>query len=143
MKLVGIRRKHAYSEMAQAIPLQWGEFVSRFPISGSIKKYTYGVICGHGEGWCEYLAGIEVSDFENAPSDLGRMIVPPATYAVFEHHSHVSGIRNTWQAIWESWLPTSEYEGSPTPDFERYDERYDPVSCEGGIEIWFPVKKKA
>lgn len=28
---------------------------------------------------------------------------------------------------------------APTPDFERYDERFDPVT-RGPLEIWFPIE---
>ena len=27
-----------------------------------------------------------------------------------------------------------------TPDFEVYDERFDPATGEGGVEIWLGVK---
>jgi predicted transcriptional regulator YdeE len=30
---------------------------------------------------------------------------------------------------------------APSPDFERYDARFDPVTGSGIVEIWFPVVK--
>ena len=43
-------------------------------------------------------------------------------YAAFTHQGHVSTIRGTMNAIWNNWLPASEYEAADAPGFERYDE---------------------
>ena len=36
----------------------------------------------------------------------------------------------------------SGYELGGTPDFERYDERFNPETGTGEMEIWVPVKAK-
>jgi AraC family transcriptional regulator len=52
-------------------------------------------------------------------------------------------LHNTWQYIWKQWLPTSGLKPAPTPDFECYDERFDPFTGEGSIEIWFPIQRQS
>jgi AraC family transcriptional regulator len=56
------------------------------------------------------------------------------------HSGHISGLRATWDAIWNQWLPASGLETADTPDFELYDERFDRATGLGAIEIWFPIK---
>ena len=85
----------------------------------------------------EYLSGYEVEDFASVPADIGRMIVPRAHYAVFALDT-VADIRSFWQEVFQTWLPTSGYKSAHTPDFERYDERFNPIT-RGPLEIWFPI----
>ena len=65
--------------------------------------------------------------------------IPAQKYAVFSHQNHISSIRNTVYTIWNQWLPESKHHQSKTPDFERYDERFDPQSGTGVVEIWAPI----
>ena len=37
------------------------------------------------------------------------------------------------------WLPASRYRHVRAPDFEWYDERWDPRTGEGEIDIYVPV----
>jgi predicted transcriptional regulator YdeE len=41
------------------------------------------------------------------------------------------------------WLPRSGLRARQTPDFERYDARFDPATGAGLVEIWFPVETDA
>jgi AraC family transcriptional regulator len=61
-------------------------------------------------------------------------------YAVFSHREHISTIRRTLNTIWNQWLPASGHVPADAPNFERYDEKFDPVSGMGGLEIWLPLK---
>ena len=86
------------------------------------------------------MSGIEVADFGSLPVDLGRMRIPgEQRYAVFTHEENISTLKATWDAIWNQWFPASGCQMAQTPDFEVYDERFNPKTGEGGIEIWFPV----
>jgi AraC family transcriptional regulator len=66
--------------------------------------------------------------------------IPEQKYAVFCQRDHISTIRSTWNAIWNEWLPNSEYEVADAPDFERYGEHFNSATGIGGFEIWIPVK---
>ena len=87
----------------------------------------------------EYLTGYEVPSFDNLPADIGRMIVPAAEYAVFPLDT-VNDIRPFWQSLFQAWLPSSGVKAAHTPDFERYDHRFDPIT-RGPLEIWFPITR--
>ena len=67
------------------------------------------------------------------------MRIPEQRYAVFTHTEHVSTIRRTVNAIWNQWLPASGLKAADAPNFERYDEKFDPATGNGGLEIWVPV----
>jgi AraC family transcriptional regulator len=66
--------------------------------------------------------------------------IPAQRYAVFSHRDHVSRIRAAFYTIWNRWLPASNHEHADAPDFERYDERFDPRTGTGTVEIWLPVR---
>lgn len=139
--LAGIRRVHRFAELDSTIPAQWRDFVPLLPLAGQVGHTTYGAMCQQLPDGCEYMTGVQVEDFSVVPRELGRMRVPAQRYAVFTHQGHVSTIRDTWHAIWEEWLPASGLKPANTPDFERYDERFDAQSGGGIIEIWFPVEE--
>jgi AraC family transcriptional regulator len=132
-----------YSEQtAAAIPSQWQRFVPHIGrIPGQVGRATYGIVHNSDDaGNTEYLTGVEVRDFTKLPPELARVRVGPQRYAVFTHKGHVAEIRSTWNTIWSQWLPQSDVEAVDAPCFERYDERFDPVTGMGGFEIWVPVK---
>jgi AraC family transcriptional regulator len=102
---------------------------------------AYGVCCNaDGAGNFDYIAGVEVSSFDQLPAELRRVRIPAQRYAVFTHRDHISTMRGTVYTIWNKWLPASGHDVADAPDFERYDERFDPLSGIGEVEIWLPLK---
>jgi predicted transcriptional regulator YdeE len=141
MLLAGIRRTHTFAKMGEDIPRQWRDLEKLGALPGQVGDVAYGAICG-GDAetqTMEYLCGVEVSSFEPLPKELGRMRVPAARYAVFVHDGNVATIRQTWGEILSTWLPSSGLQSNNTPDFERYDERFDAATGDGGVEIWLAV----
>jgi AraC family transcriptional regulator len=141
MLFAGLRRHHTFAEAVEGIPAQWREFRRMGPFAHRQGSTAYGVICSGDEAaqTMEYMCAVEVSEFD-PDATLGRMRVPPQHYAVFEHPGPVSTVRSTWDSIYHDWLPRSGRTAANGPDFEVYDERFDPRTGEGGIEIWFPVE---
>jgi AraC family transcriptional regulator len=131
------------SENGAGIPGQWHRFhQSVANIPGRIGKVAYGVCCnGDDSGNFDYIAGVEVSDFSDLPREFSRVRIPEQRYAVFTHADHISTIRRTVNTIWNHWLPRSGLKAADAPSFERYDEKFDPVTGDGGLEIWVPVKE--
>jgi len=130
------------SETSAAIPSQWqrfGPYVDKVP--GQVGHATYG-ICYNADdaGNVDYLCGVEVSDFSALPNELSHLRISPQRYAVFSHREHVSTVQHTWNTIWNQWLPASGHVPADAPNFERYSEKFDPVSGMGGLEIWLPLK---
>ena len=102
---------------------------------------AYGVNCnGDDSGNFDYIAGVEVSDFSDLPRKFARVRIPETRYAIFSHREHVSTVRRTMNTIWNQWLPASGLIAADAPIFERYDEKFDPLTGNGGFEIWIPVK---
>lgn len=129
-------------ESVAAIPAQWQRFVPHLGrIKGQVGNVTYGVCCnGDDAGNYDYVCGVEVSDFAGIARDWARVRVPAQRYVVFHHGGHVSGLRETWVAIWTQWLPQSGVEVVDAPFFERYGDEFDGVSGNGGCEVWVPAK---
>lgn len=143
MLLAGIRRQHDYAESPRTIPLQWAELMAQGRLPGQAPgMVAYGVICGNDAEHArfEYMTAVQVESFDALPEGTGRMRVQPRRYAVFAHDGSTETLHESWQAIWNEWLPRSGLRGAHAPDFERYDERFDPATRSGGIEIWFPVE---
>ncbi len=110
-------------------------------LSGRVGPAVYGVCCnGDDAGNFDYVAGVEVADFSDLPREFSRVRIPGQRYVVFTHTEHISSIRRTVNTIWNRWLPTSGHIVADAPNFERYDEKFDPVTGNGGLEIWVPIK---
>jgi AraC family transcriptional regulator len=66
---------------------------------------------------------------------------------LFEWHFHrvftISRLPDTVMQVWGTWLPASRYRHVASPDFELYDERWDPTTGEGEIDIWVPIAEEA
>ena len=123
------------------IPGLWQRFHQEVAATPNrVGKVAYGV-CTNGDdaGNFDYIAGVEVRDFTDVPREFSRVRIPEARYAVFTHSDHISTIRRTVNTIWNQWLPASGLKMADAPNFERYDEKFDPATGNGGFEIWIPV----
>ena len=141
MLVAGVGERISFDNGA-GIPALWNRFhrdVHDLP--GRIGQVAYGV-CTNGDdtGHFDYIAAVEVADFSDLPRDFSRVRIPEQRYAVFSHTDHISTIRRTISAIWNHWLPSSGHKLADAPSFERYDEKFDSVTGNGGLEIWVPIK---
>jgi AraC family transcriptional regulator len=90
----------------------------------------------------EKWAAIEVTGVETIPEGMEILTIPTGLYAVFIHKGPASEGPRTYQYVFETWLPTSDYRIDFRPHFAVMAEKYkheDPGSEE---EIWIPVRKK-
>jgi AraC family transcriptional regulator len=138
--IFGLGQRYAHTNVG--MPAQWSHFI---PVIGSIKERvddtTYGVIRQTSEaGAIDYITGVEVRAFPKEPAEFERLQIPAQTYAVFEHHDHVSAVQSTWQSIWGHALSDAKLEATGGPAFERYGKSFDPRTGLGGFELWVPVK---
>lgn len=91
-------------------------------------------------GQVEFIAGMAVGDVERTPDDLVLRTVPAGLYAVFQ--CGMDGIGQTWQTIYDNWLPNSE---QYTQDESRACFEYFPPGVEEGktpVSINVPLKAK-
>jgi AraC family transcriptional regulator len=144
MLVAGVGERYNFCDNGGAnIPNQWQRFNHRVgEIPDRVGNLAYGVCCnGDDSGNFDYIAGVEVSDFSDLPREFARVRIPEQRYVVFTHSEHISTIRRTVSAIWNQWLPQSGLKVADAPNFERYDEKFDPATGNGGLEIWVPVKE--
>jgi AraC family transcriptional regulator len=135
---VGDRFSH---DNGAGIPNLWQRFHHEVDgIPERVGKVAYGVCCNGDDSGFDYIAGVEVSDFSGLPRAFNRARLSEQRYAVFTHADHVSTIRRTINTIFNEWLPASGFVIADAPLFERYDERFDPLTGNGGFEIWAPIK---
>jgi AraC family transcriptional regulator len=141
--VAGIAERCTHENSGAGIPNLWHQFhqsVDHLPTR--IGKVAYGVCCNADDaGNFDYVAGVEVLDFSDLPREFARVRIPEAKYAVFTHAEHISTIRRTVNTIWNHWLPQSGMKAADAPNFERYDEKFDPATGNGGLEIWIPVRE--
>lgn len=145
MLIAGIRQYHRYAELG-GIPAQWQRFTPHIGhIAGEISGSAYGICTAAApddrDGF-DYIAGVAVLSLDELTEALSGLRVPARRYAVFEHKDHVSTIGSTCAAIFGDWLPKSDVKTADGPlmMIEHYDERFDPKSGKGGLEIWVPLK---
>lgn len=127
---------------SQAIAALWQRFVPYIGrVPGQVGWETFGLCWNPDEnGSFEYVAGVQVSRFDELPAEFRRLSLPPRRYAVFLHQGHISSIHETFAAIFQRWLPASGLEAADAPEFERYSGDFNPMAGTGQVEVWLPLK---
>lgn len=120
------------------IPGMWDKLNPRYEEIQHKTGPAYGV-CGDMEedGRFHYLAGFEVSAAQDLPPGMEKWTVPEQQYAIFP--CSLKTIHETYQYIFETWLPQSGYTRADGPDFEFYGKEFDMATGEG-MAIYLPVK---
>jgi len=125
------------------IPQLWDQFVPRIGETrhGAESGASYGLMdhFDRAAGTMDYMAGNPVERVGELPAGMNRWDVPANTYAVFE--TTLPKISETFDTIFSTWLPTSNYQQTAGPYFERYGEDFSPDDPR--VSIYIPVAKKA
>lgn len=146
MLLTGLREAMC-ENFSQEIPRLWQKFGGMLDqISHKVDRNCYGLCMKEAQDSPElyYMACCEVSDFGDLPAALSPVILPSHCYAVFQHPGSVIHIKETMFAIFDEWLPHSDYElvqqsAHCLHHLEKYGEQFNPETGLGGVEIWVPV----
>ena len=147
-----IRDRHAFiiaglsrdydMETRVEIPSLWQRFAPMIgSVPGQVGATTYGVCITTdppGEQFT-YIAAVEVESATGL-RDFATYEIPAARYAVFTHVGSLDGLDQTMDYIFGTYMPESGYRPTGTPDFELYDERFNPDSRDGELEIWVPIE---
>lgn len=88
-------------------------------------------------------AAVEVSDFDEIPSQMETLIIPTGLYAVFIHKGPQSEGHKTYHSIFVEWLPNSEYTVDTRPHFAVMGDQYKKEDPDSEEEIWIPITPKA
>ncbi|MDU8946271.1 AraC family transcriptional regulator [Ovoidimarina sediminis] len=136
-RVVGLSAQCSF-ENTSAIPALWRSFNAREgDVQNAEAGAAYGVCCDADEtGRFRYVAGVQA---RGRTDGMDHVDVPGGRYAVFNHIGHISDLPKTVYTIWNKSLPDLGLEPEKSPDFERYDRRFDPLTGRGKVEIWIPV----
>jgi AraC family transcriptional regulator len=133
--------------MAQKIPALWNKLMENYwsELPGKINEVGYGLCIDLDKGNCIYMAGGAVDEIKSLPEHLTAFVIPSQTYAIFTHQGEVHEIKQTVHRIFDEWLPESGHQLTSTDKnrlhfFERYSEDFNPITNEGVVEIWLPIK---
>jgi predicted transcriptional regulator YdeE len=101
----------------------WGErFEPQMEVLGPLMRgpACYGLFYDTGQPpLTEFVGAVMVAPDAEAPSGLVAKDVPAGDYACFE--CTLPTIGQTWDAIFRTWLPASEYDHDPSrPCFEEF-----------------------
>jgi AraC family transcriptional regulator len=137
---VGLAER-CFHDTRHHIPGQWQRFMRHYAeIEHRAQDIPAAISANIDEdGNFDYVCAVEVSRFGEIPRGLTKLKLAPQTYAVFQHAQHVSKIGDTFDAIWNVWLPESGCKALDAPSLERANPGFDPRSGEGGETIWIPV----
>lgn len=130
------------------IPQLWSGLIAALPFEGQHQSWdTYGVVwsADRDEGSFHYMAGVGVEPHCALPKGFDEKLIPAATYAVFRItlnggalHPQVKGAMAT---IWGELIPASGLKVADSPDFERYDGRFEPTQPGAVIDFHVPVER--
>lgn len=144
--IIGLAEQFSYRDKA-AIPDLWRNFAARVDeIPGAPHDDYYGVCVGAGEDTFTYVAAVGVENLDDVPEGMFGKCIAAQNYAVFtvqlpgkEPIGEEFGRANRY--IWTTWLPQSGYSFARAPDFEAYDDRFDPATLTGEVDVYIPVCK--
>jgi AraC family transcriptional regulator len=84
-------------------------------------------------------AAIEVSKIDALPEGMSEFKLVGGLYAVFLHKGPANAFRETFQYIFENWLPNSKYKLDSRPQFEVLGEKYKNNEPDSEEEVWIPI----
>jgi AraC family transcriptional regulator len=90
----------------------------------------------------EKWAAIAVTDFNEIPEGMESIILVGGLYAVFIHKGDVKNASKTFEYIFGTWLPNSEYVLDDRMHFEVLGEKYKNNDPDSEEEIWIPIQLK-
>ncbi|MBL6991135.1 MAG: AraC family transcriptional regulator [Bacteriovoracaceae bacterium] len=143
--VVGMEEEYTHKTSCN-IPQLWDQFVPLIDkIPNRKGQHYFGVCEGNPKDINDenfmYMACVEVDNLDEVPQGLIEKVIPKSEYAVFTHKGSLDKLGETTNYIWGSWLPKCGYKYGAI-DFELYDERFNPETMDGELDIWVPILKR-
>jgi AraC family transcriptional regulator len=140
-KIVGLKK--TVKPGSALIRTLWDEFTSRkCEVANAVTKEDILGICEYlpsitDESEFEYLAGVEVKDYDYIPDGMITKTIPLSKYAVFTHKGSVSDLKATYDNIYGKWLPLSGIELAEADTIEIYSLK---DNQESTLDIYIPLQ---
>jgi predicted transcriptional regulator YdeE len=118
----------------------WNGFGPRMAeIKGGNPNICYGAMDNYSEatGEFDYLAACEAKGAADVPSGMVSWNIPAQAYAVFP--CTLPQIGEAWTTAYQQWLPTSGYQRAAGPEFELYDEKFNPQDPTAVLYLCVPI----
>ncbi len=133
--------EHVRYGAAYTIAAQWGRFMPRYgEIEDRLEPIPWGINTNVDEdGNLDYVCAVKVARHASVPKGLQKLVLPPSTYAVFQHDGHISAIPTTYAAIWNDWQPEPGQGIADGASLERHMPTFNTQTGFGGVEIWVPL----
>ena len=144
MRIAGMSSHFTFRTM-DAIPHLWSRFGPYLPelaFDGPPPAFGVSGPMPEGSDGFDYFAGAPLpGDTELLPG-LTEMRLPGGTYAKFKHEGHISKIRATCGAVYETGLPALGREADTRwfTFVEYYGPDFEPSTGMGTVEIWVKLK---
>jgi len=142
LHLVGLEAQFTVATAPAGIPPLWRRFVTLpVAIPHAINQPPVGLTTLHCEiGSFLYMCAMQVTEPYDPPEGLVLRTVPPAEYAVFRHAGPVTTIAETYARIFGGDFPVPDRtQAVPGATLELFLPKFDPVTGEGGVEIWIAL----
>lgn len=141
-QVVGVKESYAsMDEGVKKIPAFWQQFSGTDKeqqlLKGASDDAMLGLCIPSEDTAYDYVIGVKT---DNIRLSFESWTIPASKWLVFEAVGPVpTAIQQTTREIFESFLPSSQYEFTQAPDFERYPNG-DVTAQDYVTEIWIPVK---
>jgi AraC family transcriptional regulator len=124
-----------------AIPAQWAAYNDDGTrVERPVGDAYYGVCHDFdGNDGFGYLCGQEVVPGAALPDGFARVALPAGRWARFRCGGHISTMGDAWSEVWGTWMERLGCTPRPGTVVEVYPPAFDPVTGDGGYELWVPV----
>ncbi len=146
LKVVGMKIRTTVEE--NKIPELWNKFIPRMIELDevAVPECSLGICLYEGEDFDEsgsfsYLAGVVVKDDSIIPEGMIYHEIPKTTVAVFTHTGSLDELHETYDYIYNEWLPASGYDLAEADELEWYDSRFKFGEEDSQMDIHIPIKK--
>ena len=136
-RVTGLAQNFTFEENS-GIPALWQRFSDRMDeLNGTPPDVFYGVCFNtDAAGNFRYMSGVNAPE---RPEGMETVDLPEQKYAVFTHDGHISDFSKMVYSVWNKAIPDAGLTPAGTPDFERYDSRFNAETGHGIFEVWIPV----
>ncbi|MFO7895469.1 MAG: GyrI-like domain-containing protein [Candidatus Cloacimonadales bacterium] len=145
LKVVGMKIRTTIEK--NEIPQLWERFIARMPElqEVAVPDCSLGICLYEGDDFeagapFSYLAGVVVKDDSVLPEGMIFHEIPATEVAVFTHTGSVENLAETYEYIYEEWLPQSGYAIAEADELEWYDSRFKYDDPQSQMDIHVPIK---